>query len=80
VKKEVDVRSEETESATPTRSAELTSIKGLGVKRTEKLQSWGVHSVQDLANSDAKELSEKLQVSEKRVTKWIDEARKALKQ
>jgi len=44
------------------------------------MKSCGVNSVQDLANFDPKELAEKLQISEKRVSKWIDEARKALKQ
>jgi len=53
---------------------ELTSIEGVGVKRAEKLKSHGVHSVQDLAKLDPKELSEKLQISEKRVTKWIEQA------
>ena len=80
VRKEVDVRSAKPESATPTHSIELTSIKGLGGKRAEKLKSCGVHSVQDLANSDSKALSEKLEISEKRVSEWIGEAKKALKQ
>ena len=80
VKKEVGKGSEKTESAIPIQPTELTSIEGIGVKRAEKLKSCGVNSVQDLANFDPKELSEKLQISEKRVSKWIDEAKKALKQ
>ena len=80
VKKEVGEESEKTESAIPIQPTELTSIEGIGVNRAEKLKSCGVNSVQDLANFDPKELSEKLQVSEKRVSKWIDEAKKILKQ
>ena len=77
VKKEVEKGSEKTESAIPIQPKELTSIEGIGVNRAEKLKSCGVNSVQDLANFDPKELSEKLQVSEKRVSKWIDEAKKS---
>jgi len=79
VKKEVGEESEKTESAIPIQPTELTSIEGIGASRAEKLKSCGVDSVQDLANFDPKELSEKLQISEKRVSKWIDEAKKALK-
>jgi DNA-binding protein len=57
---------------------EMTSIDGIGAKRAEKLKSHGVKSVQDLAKVDPKELSEKLQISEKRVSKWVDEAKKVL--
>ncbi|MFQ5999666.1 MAG: helix-hairpin-helix domain-containing protein [Candidatus Bathyarchaeia archaeon] len=77
VKKEVGKESEKTESAISIHPLELTSIEGIGVKRTEKLKSCGVNSVQDLANFDPKELSEKLQISEKIVSKWIDEAKKS---
>jgi len=80
VEKEVGEGSEKTESVIPIHPPELTSIEGIGVRRAEKLKSCGVNSVQDLANFDPKELSEKLQISEKRVSKWIDEAKKVLKQ
>ena len=55
---------------------ELTGIDGIGVKRAEKLKLFCVNSIQDPADFDPKELSEKLQISEKRVSKWIDEAKK----
>ena len=78
VKKEVGEESEKTKkSAIPIQPTELTSIEGIGASRAEKLKSCGVNSVQDLANFDPKELSEKLQISEKRVSKWIDEAKKS---
>ena len=80
VEKKTEKGSEKTESAIPIGPTELTSIEGIGAKSAEKLKACGVNNVQDLANSDPKELSEKLQVSEKRVSKWIDEAKKVLKQ
>ena len=79
IKKGVGEGTEKTEPATPIHPIELISIEGIGVKRAEKLKSCGVRSVQDLANFDPKELSEKLQFSEKVVSKWIDEAKNALK-
>lgn len=60
------------------RSLELSSIKGIGKKRAEKLKSCGVHSIKNLANFNPKTLSEKLQISKKRVSKWINEAKETL--
>jgi predicted flap endonuclease-1-like 5' DNA nuclease len=80
VKKEAGKRSEETESAIPIHPTELTSIEGIGVKKAEKLMSCGIRSVQDLASFDPKELSEKLQVPEKVASKWVNEAKNALKE
>ncbi len=79
-KNKVEKGHEKTESAIPTKPAELTSITGIGATRAEKLKSCGVNTVQDLANIGPKELAEKLQISPKRVSKWIDEAKKALTQ
>ena len=80
VKKEREKRRHKTEAAVPIGPTELTSIEGIGVKSAETLKACGVNSVQDLANSDPKALSETLQISEKRVSKWIDAAKTALKQ
>ncbi len=62
----------------PTQDIELTSVEGVGTKRAEKLKAYNIHSVQDLAKVDPKELSEKLQISEKRVSKWVDGAKDIL--
>jgi len=78
IKKEEREKSEKAEPMIPMHPIKLTSIEGIGVKSAEKLRSYGISSVQDLANFDSRELSGKLQVSEKRVSKWIDEAKKAL--
>jgi DNA-binding protein len=77
VEKKTEKESEKTESAILPHT-ELTSIEGVGEKRAETLKAHGVNNVQDLANSDPKELSATLQISEKRVSKWIDEAKENL--
>lgn len=79
IKKGDKEKSEESKPITPVHPIALTSIGGIGVKRAEKLESCGVSSVQDLAKCDARDLSDKLQVSEKRVSTWIEDAKKALK-
>jgi DNA-binding protein len=76
-KKKVGEVNTKTESV-PIQPTGLTSIAGVGSKRAERLKSHGVHSVQDLANFDPKDLSEKLQISEKRVSKWVAEAKEIL--
>ncbi|MFB0502557.1 MAG: helix-hairpin-helix domain-containing protein [Candidatus Bathyarchaeia archaeon] len=57
----------------------LTDIKGIGAKIAEQLESAGINSIRDLANSDLTELSEDLQISEKRLSRWVDEAKKSTK-
>ena len=80
-KKEGEIEKEtEKNEVTFTHSMKLSSIEGIGDKRAEKLKSCGVNSIKDLANFDPKTLSGKLQISEKRVAKWINEAKKTLKQ
>ncbi len=76
-KKKVGERNTKTESVR-IQPTGLTSIEGIGSKRAENLRSHGIHSVQDLAKLDPKELSERLQISEKRVSKWVDEANEIL--
>ena len=78
IKKGEKERNEVAKPATPIQPIAVTSIGGIGIKRAEQLRSCDVHSVQDLTTFDAQELSEKLQVSEKMVSKWIQEAKKAL--
>ncbi len=77
-KKELEEKGNTKTKSVPTQDIELTSIEGIGAKRAEKLKAYNIHSVQDLAKLDPKELSEKLQTSEKRVSKWVDEAKKTL--
>ena len=59
--------------------AKLTDIKGIGAKTAEQLESAGINTILDLANSDPTKLSKHLQISEKRLSKWIDEAEKSTK-
>ena len=57
----------------------LTDIKGIGTKIAEQLESAGINTISDLANSDLTKLSKHLQISEKRLSKWVDEAEKSTK-
>ncbi len=58
------------------RATELTEVKGIGVKRSEKLRSIGIESVDNLAQSKPDDLAEKMSVSEKTASKWIKNASK----
>jgi large subunit ribosomal protein L35Ae len=80
VKRKAEKGNGKKEAASPTYPSKLTGIAGIGVKRAEKLKACGVQSIQDLVSCNPKELSEKLQISEKRVAKWINEAKKFIKQ
>ncbi len=70
--------SKETTSTVTTAHVKLNDIGGIGAKRAEKLKSLGVKTVQDLADSDPQDLAEKLEISAKRVSKWIAEAKENL--
>jgi DNA-binding protein len=76
--KEVGGEANKKTESVPIQHIVLTTIEGVGAKRAEKLKSHGVQSVKDLAKLDPKKLSEKLQISEKRVSKWVDEAKEIL--
>ncbi|WP_251329998.1 helix-hairpin-helix domain-containing protein [Haloplanus pelagicus] len=49
-------------------------IKGIGPAYAERLAKVGVESVADLAAADAEELAAEVDLSEKRVGRWIDRA------
>lgn len=76
-----NINLEVSEEPTPTRYVRkgkregLRIIRGIGEKREEKLLSIGIHSIEDLAKADPKELAAKLKVSEKLTSTWIEEAR-----
>lgn len=49
-------------------------IKGVGPAYAERLRDAGVETVDDLASADAEELAERIDLSPKRVQRWIDRA------
>jgi len=51
------------------------AIKGIGPAYAERLSAAGVESVADLAAADAEELAPKVDLSAKRVGRWIDRAK-----
>jgi hypothetical protein len=57
-------------------SGDLTRVKGIGTRRAAQLKALGINSVADLAASSAEDIAEKLNVSPKRTSRWITEARK----
>ncbi len=56
------------------RETELTEIKGIGSKRAKELKVAGVNTISDLATASAKDLSQKIGISEKTISRWITEA------
>ena len=56
----------------------LTQVPGIGEKRAQQLKIMGIDSIEKLAEADPKELSKKLKVSEKSVSKWISNAKRFL--
>ena len=55
---------------------DLTQIKGVGSKRAETLGLAGIKNISELANSSVQVLSSKTNISEKMLSKWIDQAKK----
>ena len=64
--------------STPEIIGALTEVKGIGQKRFEQLKAIGIDSVKKLAESNPKEIAEKLGVSEKRSSIWIENANNLL--
>jgi len=56
----------------------LTDVRGIGRKRSEKLRDIGIDSVEDLAKCKINDLVEKIGVSEKIVSTWIENANELL--
>lgn len=59
----------------PSKAWELTEVKGIGAKRAEQLKALGITSVEDLAKASAEDLAAKLKISQKIVSKWVEEAK-----
>jgi len=57
---------------------DLRKVPGIGEKRAQQLKDIGIDSVEKLARSSPKVLSEKLNVSEKTASRWISSAKEIL--
>ena len=53
----------------------LTTINGIGVKRAEKLQTLGIHNVEDLLNASLDALSNKMNISSRTLSNWVNEGK-----
>jgi len=55
---------------------DLSEIKGIGIKRSERLKAIGITSAEDLAEIDPWFLANNLGISEKMAYRWVEDARK----
>jgi predicted flap endonuclease-1-like 5' DNA nuclease len=55
-------------------SPSVDTLKGIGPAYAERLRSAGVETVAQLADADADDLGAEIDVSPKRVGRWIDRA------
>ena len=55
-------------------TVDLTKVEGIGQKRAEQLKAAGINSVEELAKSKPKEISERVGVSENIAFRWIENA------
>lgn len=67
-----------TPSPTVKSLTKLTRVKGIGEKRAKQLKALGIATVADLSVASAEELAEKLQISPKITSQWIQNARNLL--
>ena len=56
-------------------TAPVTDLDGIGSAYAERLEGAGIETVGDLADADADDLSDRIDVSAKRIGRWIDQAR-----
>jgi predicted flap endonuclease-1-like 5' DNA nuclease len=56
-------------------TAPVTDVDGIGSAYGERLEGAGIETVGDLADADADDLSDRIDVSAKRIGRWIDQAR-----
>ena len=57
---------------------DLRKVPGIGEKRAQQLKDIGIDSVEKLAKSNPKVLSEKLKVSERTASRWISSAKEII--
>jgi len=56
----------------------LTQVPGIGEKRAQQLKNLGIDSIEKLVKADPKEISKRLRVTERSVSKWIADAKQIL--
>ncbi len=54
----------------------IREIKGVGKKRAEALEAAGIKTTKDLINTDIKKLAKETKISEKLLSKYVEEAKK----
>ncbi|MFB6122767.1 MAG: helix-hairpin-helix domain-containing protein [Haloferacaceae archaeon] len=72
---DADVEIEEAEPGrTPDAAEPVDVLKGIGPAYAERLGNADVHTVADLRDADATELAAATDLSEKRISRWVDRA------
>lgn len=66
------------EASTAGIALDLTEVKGVGQKRSGQLKTAGIDSVRKLADSDPEKIAEKTGVSERRASRWVENAKRLL--
>ncbi|MFB6269680.1 MAG: helix-hairpin-helix domain-containing protein [Halobacterium sp.] len=71
---EPDVDTGETDEETGEAAESVSTVKGIGPAYASRLEDAGVETVGDLAGADPEELAERVDLSPKRVGRWVDSA------
>jgi hypothetical protein len=82
-----ELRSESSTQPTPSQSKStrappinITEIRGIGQKRAEQLRALGINTAQDLVETTASTLADKIELSPKVTRKWVSEAKRLIKE
>jgi len=70
-----DAEAEADEASSEAGSASVETLQGIGPAYAGRLEDAGIETVSDLAAADAADIASEIDVSEKRVTAWIERAR-----
>lgn len=70
-----DEESTSGDESTAVEGESVDSIKGIGSAYASRLEAAGVHTVDDLAESNAVDLNDATDIGEGRIERWIEQAR-----
>jgi len=74
----IEGEEEKAEVKAPEAPIDLTIVRGIGPKWSEKLKAAGINSTKDLAECNSEDLAKKIMVSEKMASRWIKNANEFL--
>ena len=71
-------KSEEKKTSKHIEISDLTKVKGIGLKLSQRLNSLGIQTIQALSMYEADNLAQIVGVSEKRAGDWINKAKEII--